>query len=132
MTFRGAPAGCMPSRTASFHDSEYQAQSRPFVDSVSPMVFSVCGGRGFRFGSAKRESPPAAGGILLGSYGGCMVLTANPSGVIAPSLMYCGGPLSALAGELGLRASLPSASRTATSFGGALGKTGLQAQTSQK
>src|SRR5271169_568371 len=132
MTLRGAPAACMPSASASFQASAYHAQSNPLADSLSPMVCIVCGGSGFCLASAKRASPPAAGGMLLGSYGGCMVLTAKPSGVTAPSLTYRGGPLSALAGVAGARASLPFASRAATRPGGAFGKTGVQAQISQK
>ena len=53
-----------------FHAPEYHAHEIPFADSVSPIVFSVCGGRICFVGSAKRGSPAAAGGTRDGWYGG--------------------------------------------------------------
>jgi len=47
----------------------------PFAESVSPIVFCVCGGRIAFDGSAKRASPPAAGGTRDGWYGGWFVVS---------------------------------------------------------
>ncbi len=56
----------MPSARAAFHAPAYQTQSIPFAVSVSPIVFSVCGGSGAFAGSARAGSPPAAGAMPLG------------------------------------------------------------------
>src|SRR5215813_6558019 len=100
------------SLAARFHAPAYQAHVIPFAVSVSPIVCAVCGGSVDEFaGSARRGSPPAAGALPLGWYGGCIVLIANPSGVRMPSFTKTGGPSSALAGELAARVSVtPSAS----------------------
>ena len=63
----------MPSFTAAFHAPAYHAHEMPFADSVSPMVFCVCGGSTCFDGSAKRGSPPGAGGTRDGWYGGWLV-----------------------------------------------------------
>jgi hypothetical protein len=64
-----------PSFVASLQPPAYQAQLTPFAESVSPMVLSREGGSGWRAGSARLTSAPAAGGMPLGWYGGCVVLT---------------------------------------------------------
>ena len=65
----------LESAVAAFQPPAYQAHDTPFALSVSPMVFSFCGGSGWRDGSAESRLPPAAGGMPLGWYGGCRVLT---------------------------------------------------------
>ncbi len=66
----------MPSFTAASHAPEYHAHEIPFADSVSPMVFIVCGGRKCFVGSTARGSPFLAGGMRLGCHGGWLVVSA--------------------------------------------------------
>src|SRR2546423_4151164 len=89
-----------PSESARSHAPAYQVHETPRSDKVSPMVFWVCGGTGFRAGSARSLSPPAAGGMPLGWYAGWEVFTANPSGVTVPSKTPT-GPSSTDLGESG-------------------------------
>src|SRR4029077_10270685 len=131
MTVRGASGGCMPSRRAASQPPAYHAHDTPRAERVSPIVLWVCGGNGLPAGSANRGSPPGAGGTWLGWKGGCSVFTAKPSGVTLPS-RNDGGPVSADAGESGVRSSPPSGARRARSDAGASEKTGVHAHTSQK
>src|SRR3954470_8798303 len=102
MIERFSSGACVPSCTAAFHAPVYHAQLMPFAESVSPIVFVVCGGSVWRAGSVKRGSPPFAGGTADGWYGGCVVLTDQPSGVTSPPVADSSPPI-ALAGESGLR-----------------------------
>src|SRR4030095_10141294 len=80
IAIRFAAGGCMPSFTAMSHAPAYHTHVTPFAESVSPMVFCVCGGRiGFE-GSAKRVSPPGAGGTRDGWDGGLVGVRENPAG----------------------------------------------------
>src|SRR5580765_5811269 len=94
MIMRFASGGRRPSATASFHASAYQAQEISFAESVSPIVFAVCGGSGCFDGSARSGLPPGAGGVPLGWYGGSPACTAYPSGVTWPSWETCTRPSS--------------------------------------
>jgi hypothetical protein len=123
---------------ACVHAPEYHAQVTPLAVRVSPTVFAVCGGRVFETaGSATRASPPAAGALPLGWYGGCIVVTAEPSGGGVLSFTYFGGPRSALAGESAASVSVtPSAFTAERRFLATLvtasAYTGVHAHTSQK
>ena len=75
ITLRFASGACMPSFSAAFHAPAYHAQETPFADSVSPTVLCVCGGSDCLRASAKRASPPGAGGTREGWYGGWLVLS---------------------------------------------------------
>src|SRR6266404_4485099 len=90
MTLRLAFGVCIPSATAAFQAPAYQVQSTPFFVKVSPIVVLVWGGSGCFAGSARRRSPPGAGGMPLGWYGGDVVFTTKSSGadviVARPSL----------------------------------------------
>src|SRR6476661_9551244 len=134
MMLRLTPGACMPSASAWFQPPAYQAHCTPRADSVSPMVRAVCGGTGTPLealpaGSAMVSGPSAAGAMPLGWYGGCEVLTDQPSGVTCPPplLTTCTAPTLA-EGEPGFFVSLPSASSTARIAAGACSWRGAQAQ----
>src|SRR5215470_19752001 len=129
MTRRGSSGGCMPSSTARSHAPAYHAHETPAADSVSPIVFAVCGGSVCCAGSAKRGSPPFAGGTRDGWYGGCAVFTEYPSLVTSPPARM-GAPDSTEVGELGRGLSHPRSSSCGRSAGGAVGSTGVHAKTS--
>ena len=64
------------------------------------MCCCVCGGSVVATdGSAYAASPPVAGLLPLGWYGGCIVLIAKKSGVRLPEFTNFGMPVSADAGE---------------------------------
>src|SRR3954468_1872471 len=95
----------------------------------------VCGGTGAPFdafpaGSASAAGPLAAGAMPLGWYGGCDVLTDQPSGVTwpPPLLNNCTAP-SRAGGDPGRFSSLPLASSLARIDAGAFSWRGAQAQT---
>src|SRR5206468_7927798 len=134
MTLRFTLAGCCPSASAAFQPPAYQAQDTPLALSVSPMVFAVCGGTGSPAagtpcGLASSGVPPSAGGTPLGWYGGCEVLTDQPSGVTCPppALKTCTAA-SLADGEPGFFSSLPAASSRARIAGAASACCGAQAQ----
>src|SRR5512138_1220024 len=131
MTLRFSFASRRPSASAAFQPPLYQAQETPFAESVSPTVFSVCGASGWRAGSARSRLPPAAGGMPLGWYGGCVVFTDQPSGEPEPS-KNCPTPCITEAGEVGRFCRLPAASRRAFAVSGALSLRGVQAQISHR
>src|ERR1041385_1647955 len=106
MTLRFAFGSWRPSARAASQPPAYQAHETPFAESVSPIVLSVNAAAGWRAGSARSGLPPGAGGMPLGWYDGCEVLTRNPSGDERPSNPGT-GPLSALDGEPGIFFSLP-------------------------
>src|SRR5882757_3487751 len=114
MMVRFSFAGRRPSASAAFQPPEYQAQLTFLADSVSPIVLADCGGKGAPMrasplGSARSSEPSAAGGMPLGWYGGCEVLTEKPSGVTCPPmppLWVCTAP-SRAEGESGVFESFP-------------------------
>ena len=75
MTVRLASGGCIASASAAFHPPAYHAHEIPFAESVSPIVFVVCGGSVYFDGSAKRGSPPGAGGTAEAGSGAKPELT---------------------------------------------------------
>src|SRR5438552_12894621 len=125
MTRRFTDGGWRPSASAAFHPPAYQVHDTPLADSVSPIVRAVCAGPGSPLpgvpcGSAKASAPPSAGGIPLGWYGGCEVLTDRPSDITCPPplLTTCTAPMFA-EGDPGFFVSLPSASSTTRMRSGA-------------
>src|SRR4051812_38162475 len=131
---RLAPGGCWPSASACLYAPAYQAHDTPFCDSKSPIVVAVCGGSGklpcVPAGSASSFGPFAAGGIPLGWYAGCDVLSDHPSGLTCPPPELNTRTAPSLAeGESGRFWSLPLASRRTRIDSGALSCFGAQAQT---
>src|SRR5690349_13027716 len=135
MMLRFAAGGCVPSASALFQPPAYHAHDTPLADSVSPIVFAVCGGSGcpeplVPAGSAITKGPFGAGGMPLGWYGGCEVLSDHPSGETCPPplLNNCTAPTVA-EGEPGRFSSLPLASSRTRIDAGALSCRGAQAHT---
>src|SRR5260221_3869791 len=98
MIARLSAGGRRPWAFAAFHATASHAHESFFAESVSPMVFAVCGGTGYFAGSATSRLAPAAGAMPLGWYGGFGVFGTEAAGVDHP-LKQVTGPRNTRPGE---------------------------------